>query len=148
MADIQLHYRISRRHVTGSGTGVERGNLGAGRGKVRIALVPGGLYELGQQGRQTVNRVIEMLRKGGMALYTMHLQPDMDGAAPANTHTIAQRHQAGRLADEAILRHRAIVPQVRGDPDNAIDRITLLITGQQQAQLSLMAVPMLLRESL
>jgi len=100
-AEVEHRYQITGDHVGRASTGVEVGNLEAGRREKGVAVVPVLGGQFGQCGYCEMNRILGQMRVGHMALHTAHGELGAQRAAPAVFNHVAHQRGARRFADDA-----------------------------------------------
>ena len=100
---------------------------------MRAALVDRLAHQRLDQRRQAMDRIVEPLGIGDMALHAAHHQVDRHAAAPADLHHVAEALGAGRLADHAGIDRLAALGQALQHLDRAVDRGPFLVAGDQEA---------------
>ncbi len=73
------------------------------------------------------------MRVGDMALSAMKRQASGQRAASSVLDRVAERFDAGRLADDAMVEARAPVERPADELDRAVDRRPLLVAGDEEA---------------
>ena len=89
-----------------------------------------------QHRRERTDRILRDLRIGDMALAAVDCEPSIQRAAPAVLDRVAERADACRLADDAMV--EKLTPRQRPVEklDRAVDRRAFLVAGDEKAERS------------
>src|SRR5205814_190608 len=139
VAQVEARLELAWNDVRGTGTRIEVGDLEGGRLEVLGPLVPLASGELRQCRRERVHRVLGELRVGDMPLHAVHGEAGAQGAATTHLDGVGDRDSARGLTHDAPIEALAPLAQDLRPTPRPIDRWTLLITGDQKCDRSLVS---------
>src|SRR5271170_5680143 len=136
-ADVEGESDLARNDVRRRVADIDAGDFEVRRLEVSVALVERRRDERRQQGRQRPDRILRDPRIGDMALAAADREPAVKRAAPAVFDRVAERADAGRLADNAMVETLAPGERPVEELDRAVDRRTFLVAGDEEADRAL-----------
>ena len=131
--DVQHRAGRGRDHVGHRVADVDAGELEAGRLEPVVAGVERRRGQRSGDADQPVHRIVGALRIGDVALRAVHRDLRVQAAAAADLHHVAERHRAGRFADDAEVGDLTVGLHPLQHAHGAVDRHAFLVAGDQQA---------------
>ena len=130
---VEINKQLAGDDVAGAGAAVDVRHLPAGGREKFVARVPFGREQIGQCGREQMHRVSGEVRVGDVPLQALDGELAAHRAASAVFDGVAEPHDRGRLADDAVVQHVATRGQGVADFDRAVKRRAFFVAGQQES---------------
>src|SRR5208282_1126962 len=131
-ADVEHKPDLARDDVRRRVANVDADHFEVRRLEVGVALVERG-EQRRENGGERPDRIVGDVRVGDMALAAVQDEPPGQRSAPAVLDRVAERLDAGRLADDTMIEAFASGERPADQLDRAIDGRAFLVAGDEEA---------------
>src|SRR3546814_264818 len=132
--DVETGMRVARDGVAGRIVDLEVGHLKVRRLEPFRAFVQRHGFQRGEDAGKARDRIVGQVRVGDMPLRSLDVDPDIDRAAPADLHRIAEAMFRGRLADQDHVRPDRSLRHPFHDRGRPEDGGAFLVAGDDEAE--------------